>query len=63
MKPFITLQTVAPSQIPQPNFSVESSAQIPETMLANASPPMPVPLEDPEDIDTGYYNQHWGINE
>jgi hypothetical protein len=63
MKQISILQTVPPSEAQEPNLSLESAPQAPENVLEPASAPTRAPPESVADIDTGYYNQHWGINE
>ena len=63
MNPIAIPQIVSPSETQEPNLSLESAAQAPEIMLAPASAPTRAPPKSTEDIDTGYFNQHWGINE
>ena len=63
MKQISILQTVPPSETQEPKLALESAAQAPEIMLAPASAPTRAPPKSTEDIDTGYLNQHWGINE
>jgi hypothetical protein len=63
MNPSAIPQTVVPPVTQEPNLSRESPAQAPEIILAPASTTTGTPRESHKDTDTGYYNQHWGINE
>ena len=63
MNPIAIPQIVPPSETQEPKLALESAAQAPEIMLAPASAPTRAPPKSTEDIDTGYLNQHWGINE